>query len=219
MILAFVNVNAQEMAGSYDPLKHPKATFSIKTAPIRYIYGGNIEVEFALSRKWSVGMGVQDLQRDFVLPTEQYSSQQVFYHFSMYEGSGNRIFVDARYYTFRPSKFHTYVNFRLYAKNFDFRDTLAKRGDDVNDYFIEYEEDQRTYGLQALWGAKYTDKIGSSPFFYEMEAYAGVGLFYMERRTEVVVPDNLFSNPETRREFETLFYPQFTVGLLLGLGM
>lgn len=91
-------------------------------------------------------------------------------------------------------------------------------GNENADYYINYREEQNTYGTQIIWGGKITDTFGDSHLFYEVEGFVGVGVMYMERRTRVEIPDNLFVPPGEYSDFQVHYNPQLTFGVLLGLG-
>ncbi len=207
--------------GEDAPDNYPFSSFTIKTAPIRYIYGLNAEVEFALTRKFAITAGYQYMARDFVAADVNYSVVDNLGTFSLYNGSGNRFILGGRYYLPKDhiSNSDFYVEGRLFSKTFSFQDSIDVVDKNGARYSVWYREDQTAIGTQLLFGWKYSNWLYKPNIIGEIELFAGLGYYFRERKIAYWVPPGPNNSEDFVQDFQSYSSPQITFGLLVGLGI
>jgi len=197
------------------------ATFTLKTAPIRYLYGPNGELEFRWSEKFSVDIGYQYMFRDFVAADVHYSPMDNLGTFSLYAGNGNRVFLGARFYF--PKKANSpnsfYLSARVYSKVFSFSDSISVTRNNGDQYTVWYREDQTTLGTQFLIGYTFSDSLFKSKFKGDFELFFGLGFYSRDRKTSYWIPPMPNRSEEVLEDLQTYSSPQITIGMLIGLGI
>ncbi|GAB5556975.1 MAG: hypothetical protein SchgKO_11880 [Schleiferiaceae bacterium] len=207
--------------GEDDPDNYPFSSFTLKTAPIRYIYGLNAEVEYAITDAFAITAGYQYMARDFLSPDVNYNTVDNIATFSLYNGSGNRFTVGGRYYLPQEyiSRNDFYLEARFFSKTFSLEDSVEIMDKNGSRYSVWYREDQTAIGTQLLFGWKYSNWLYKPNIIGEIELFAGLGYYFRERKIAYWVPPGPNNSEDFVQDFQSYSSPQITFGLLVGLGM
>ncbi len=206
------------------PFQYAGAKVSLKTAPIRYIYGPNFEIETRINNSFSAIVSFQRYNRDFSSPkftaSKQTNVESLLSNFSLFKGDGFQGVIGGRYYLMaeKDNHYRFYLEARLRYKEFSYDDSLSSSIDPSRPpQDVYYQEYQVSRGTQIIWGFKRPWRMFNESMIGEFEIYLGAGYYEMTRKYETTeVNSNGVLNVERSQVTEAL--PQLLFGLNLGLG-
>lgn len=200
---------------------NPTSSVTLKTAPIRYIYGPNAEMELYLSKNYGIEFGYQYMARDFLAPDVNYQVVDNLGTFSLYDGSGYRVFIGGRYYFDKKysSPNYFYVGARVFSKTFSTSDSIPLTSKNGYRYSVWYREDQTTIGTQWLFGYKFANWFLKTDLIGELEVFGGLGYYFRERKIAFWTPEGPNQSADFSQDYQKYSSPQITLGLLVGLGL
>lgn len=206
------------------PFQYAGAKVSLKTAPIRYLYGPNFEIETRINNSFSAIVNFQKYNRDFSSPkftaSKQTNFESLLSNFSLFTGNGYQGFLGGRYYLLaeKDNHYRFYLEARLRYKEFSYDDSLSNSIDPMDPpQNVYYQEFQVSRGAQLIWGFKRPWRMFNESLIGELEIYLGGGYFEMTRKYQTT---SINSNGlvEVKRSQATEALPQLLFGLNIGLG-
>lgn len=184
--------------------------FEIKSAPIRWIYGPNVEAEIRFDRFAILG-GFQKYHRDFFVNTDG----KAFFDFDieLEDGEGEMSWIGLRYYFPKPNGVDFFIGARYRHKTLSFN-RLNSFEDPNPPAYSYYKKADEVSDIGFLtFGVKFTRSV------LVLEHYVGVGV--IRKKSIEATYESYFGNPYTVSNYDEIEknYLFLTVGLSLGLGL
>ncbi len=173
--------------------------FEVKTAPLRFFYGGNFSVEF-LGDDFGISLGVQSYNRDF------------YHHGSIIPkvNDCNGFMVDLG---FRKYKRLTPVTQRFWGVSLKYKNIFFPRADESNDNGYSYysRTNEVSNVVYGTWGYK---KIYGN---FLWEYYFGAGVMHQPYDLKTYSVNAFGSTEELNTESKVYCMPYVTFGLNIGI--
>lgn len=182
--------------------------FEVKSAPIRWIYGPNVEGEIRYNRVALLG-GFQRYERDFYIHQIGWSDSDI----QLEDADGEMNWIGLRLYFPKENGVDFFVGAKYRHKNLSFNRLNEFNDNSQPSLYSNYKEVEEVTDVAFLTlGYKFTRSILTFEYYFGLGYTRTIGL--------EATYESFDGHPYSARDYNRIFSesPFFTFGLNLGLG-